>query len=160
MLSKSFIASALLALAAAPVSGDCAAENTVAAAAGSAAFPIKCQSFSYERFDIACSQRKIAITVRTNPTTGFDWHFRNYDETRLKVNETRYEPLNKDPLLAGAPSTGIYEAELVADGKTVFDFVYMRDWEGGERSDAYRFDVTAENDGSITIESISPIKEL
>ena len=103
-----------------------------------------------QNLTVQCQGPIIQITVRTNPSTGFDWYFRNFDPNQLAPGEKQYRSTSKDPTISGAPSTGIYTARILQSGRTVFDFWYMRNWKGGEVAHGYRFTVIPDDSGSIT----------
>ena len=107
-------------------------------------------------FDLQCHGRTLKITVKTNPTTGFDWHFRNYDQQRLKSGGASYRSL--DPRAKGAPSVATYTAEVLGSGNVSFDFWYMRNWKGGGIGSGYRFVLSSDSDGNITGYTIVPLK--
>lgn len=131
---------------------DTAAQAASAAAAPAASSELRdCRSGDrIQELFVECQDATIQITVRTNPTTGFDWHIRNFDPARVAPGDSRYQPLSKDPTLAGAPSTGIYTAKLLQGGETGFDLWYMRNWKGGEVAYGYRFTVILDDSGRIT----------
>ena len=107
-------------------------------------------------FALKCSGGAFQITVRTNPTTGFDWHFRNYDSEKLKPSGASYKSLN--PRAKGAPSVATYTAVILQPGNISFDFWYMRDWKGGGIGLGYRFALSSDSAGNITGYTVVPLK--
>ena len=99
---------------------------------------------------VKCQSNTLQITVRTNPTTGFDWHYKNYSQDLLKPADPQYRSVYDDPELGGAPSIGTYTSEVLKSGLVSFDFCYMQNWTGGDFARGYRFELTADESRNIT----------
>lgn len=126
-----------------------AADAGVGAAPQEAKVQLK-NSFKYKELKVGYDQSILTVVAETNPTTGFDWYVKNYDESAVKVLPSAYESTVKDEIVSGASSIGTYQVEILKAGTTVFDFHYMRNWQGGEEAELYRFTVTADQNKVIT----------
>jgi len=97
------------------------------------------------------------IIVNTNPTTGFDWVVSDYDDQVIKVLPFVYQPKSKEKDLCGGGSLADIKIQALKEGKTSFNFRYMRNWEGGEIGDQFKFYVNVDEDKSLHIEKVEKI---
>jgi len=68
------------------------------------------------------------IELEGNPSTGFWWHFDNFDEEFLEV--TRQETKKTSEKRLGAPVLGRWILKAKSPGETTVNMVYYRQWEG------------------------------
>ncbi len=107
-------------------------------------------------FRVNCQGSRIMITTQTNPTTGYDWHFRNFNREKLRILGSSYKRLH--PRAKGSPSVATYSAEILSLDQSSFDFWYMRNWKGGGIDNGYRFVLTADSSMNISGFTVTPLK--
>ena len=119
---------------------------------------IRVDKVYFDKFNVSSDNTFLHIIVKTNPTTGFNWYVKDFDEGALAVHETKYEKLDKDEAkLAGAPSLADIKIEALKQGMFSFCLSYMRNWEGGEVIETYRFDVESDGDRKICVKNVKKI---
>lgn len=82
--------------------------------------------------NISPSQKNIVISLKTNPSTGFSWSIKSYDQTILKLNKTTYEAPHNKPQVLGASGKIHYIFDIIATPhakNTKIIFIYQRPWE-------------------------------
>jgi predicted secreted protein len=122
--------------------------------------PRSCQQEDVrQELAVKCQDSTFQITVRTNPSTGFDWYFINYSPEQIQPLDAQYRSVYDDPEIVGAPSTGIYTSKVLKTGTVSFDFCYMRNWEGGEVSRCYRFELISDEAMNITGYTLKPLEK-
>lgn len=101
------------------------------------------ESANEARVNLQTGQR-LSVTLKSNPTTGYDWQIAEIDEKVLRLIKQEFEPAS-DPEQVGAPGHTTYEFEAVGSGAITLDLVYVRPWEeGAEPEDTFRVQVTVE----------------
>ncbi|MBA2709844.1 MAG: protease inhibitor I42 family protein [Tatlockia sp.] len=77
------------------------------------------------------AQKQFLITLPANPTTGYQWSLVNYDQTLLKLKESRF--LASKSQLIGAGGKMRFKFEIIKNdnlpSKTQLLFKYQRPWE-------------------------------
>ncbi|MEW6716727.1 MAG: protease inhibitor I42 family protein [Chloroflexota bacterium] len=83
----------------------------------------------------------LAITLRSNPTTGYTWEVSEiHEEVLRQVGETEYKA---DSDLIGSPGVEILRFEALNSGSSTLTLVYHRPWEEGvEPLDTFSIQVT------------------
>ncbi|HJO92099.1 MAG TPA: protease inhibitor I42 family protein [Victivallales bacterium] len=66
------------------------------------------------------------ILLKSNPTTGYDWHVGEYDKKIIELVKSKYTPNSK---LIGAGGSKLYTFKILATGKANLKFDYKRAWE-------------------------------
>ncbi|MEA3359568.1 MAG: protease inhibitor I42 family protein [Thermodesulfobacteriota bacterium] len=72
------------------------------------------------------------IELEGNPSTGFWWHFDNFDEKFLEV--IRQETKKTSEKRLGAPVLGRWILKAKKCGETAIKMVYYRQWEGADEA--------------------------
>lgn len=77
--------------------------------------------------------QKVAITLESNPTTGFSWQVAGVDGAVLKqVGEVEFTAsAPEDQQLVGAGGSETLRFEAQAAGQTTLSLAYLRPWEEG-----------------------------
>ncbi len=74
-------------------------------------------------------EQEFIIALDSNPTTPYDWKG-SYDESMLKLVESKYEPGKQAKQgLVGAGGTQYFRFKASKTGRTEITFVYKRPWE-------------------------------
>jgi inhibitor of cysteine peptidase len=69
----------------------------------------------------------LAVTLESNPTTGYQWEWVPSQEDVLQqVGEAEFQPRSD---LVGAPGTQTLRFKAVKAGQTTLELVYRRSWE-------------------------------
>lgn len=85
---------------------------------------------------ITSTHPQFIIKLKSNPTTGYSWFMREYDNELVQPIRHTFEA-PKDSKLAGAPGYELWTfrmkpAAFVVPQQTVLRFVYVRPWEGSD----------------------------
>ena len=96
-----------------------------------------------DRAEITLERGKtFRLELRSNPTTGFDWHFADLDDTMIEVVQSRFERSSTGGQM-GAGGVRIWELRALKAGKTRIHLDYYRSWEGVEKA-AGHFELAAD----------------
>jgi inhibitor of cysteine peptidase len=98
------------------------------------------------------SNPTFSITLKSNPTTGYSWSLKSYDEKLISlINHKFYPPTNKT--LAGAPGYEkwifkVTPSSFTASQTTNMALVYIRPWEkqANQNTQPINFKVEIKND--------------
>ncbi|MEE8567003.1 MAG: protease inhibitor I42 family protein [Anaerolineales bacterium] len=91
------------------------------------------------RLDMADNGRQIeaevgqilAISLESNPTTGFGWELIELEDPILQLmGEAEFQPSESNEIV-GAGGTETFRFELESTGQTTLTLVYRRSWEEG-----------------------------
>lgn len=91
------------------------------------------------RLDMADNGRQIeaevgqilAISLESNPTTGFGWELVELEDPILQLmGEAEFQP-SESKEIVGAGGTEIFRIKAVSTGQTTLTLVYHRSWEEG-----------------------------
>ena len=86
--------------------------------------------------------QKLVVTLKSNPTTGYDWQVDEVDESVVKLVTQEFKPAS-DPNRLGAPGQTVHEFQAVGAGTTSLRLIYVRSWEEGvEPSDTFQVSIT------------------
>lgn len=88
---------------------------------------IKQFSSPAEEIDIKNGEQ-FSVVLESNPTTGYQWSAQ-YDKEIIKLIDDKYEPLNKNQQIVGAPGKQMFVFKALKKGKTELKFEYARTWE-------------------------------
>ncbi len=91
------------------------------------------------------SQPEFVIKLKSNPTTGYSWFLREYDNTIMTAVKHRFQPPTQ--ALIGASGFELWTfrvkpAGFVVPQQTTIRMVYMRPWQGSDSSTQLVFRVT------------------
>jgi len=102
------------------------------------------------RLDMADNGRQIeaevgqilAISLESNPTTGFGWELVELEDPILQLmGEAEFQP-SESKEVVGAGGTETFRFEVVSTGQTTLTLVYRRSWEEGvEPLETFRLNV-------------------
>jgi inhibitor of cysteine peptidase len=74
----------------------------------------------------------LAVTLESNPTTGYSWQVAQTDEALLKPEgDPFYQPDNHDNNVVGAGGKETLRFTAVAPGQVILKLAYQRPWEEG-----------------------------
>ena len=73
----------------------------------------------------------LAISLESNPTTGFGWELVELEDPILQLmGEAEFQPSESNEIV-GAGGTETFRFEVVSTGQTTLTLVYRRSWEEG-----------------------------
>jgi len=85
--------------------------------------------------------KKIEISLKGNPTTGFEWRMAELKSEAVKADgKGEYVPDKNDPPRVGSGGTFVFKFIAVKPGKVTLKFEYLRPWEK-EKNPAQKFSV-------------------
>lgn len=88
--------------------------------------------------------QRLIVTLKSNPTTGYDWQVAEVDEDIAQPTKQEFLPAS-DPERLGAPGQTVHQFEAVGAGTTDLRLVYVRPWEEGvEPEDTFQVRVTVQ----------------
>lgn len=102
-------------------------------------FAAGCGPTGEVRFDMADNGRQIeaevgqilAISLESNPTTGFGWELIELEDPILQLmGEAEFQPSESNEIV-GAGGTETFRFEVASTGQTTLTLVYRRSWEEG-----------------------------
>ena len=70
---------------------------------------------------------KMQVTLKSNPTTGYQWEVADIDESVLLQLGAEYDA--DSPQLTGAGGEEAFTFEAVGTGETALQLIYHRSWE-------------------------------
>lgn len=80
------------------------------------------------------SQKQIVVSLPSNPTTGYQWVVKQYDQSLFTLMASNY--IAPQTQLIGAGGHMVFTFEVVKDAKrpqqSVMEFIYQRPWEKGK----------------------------
>ena len=84
----------------------------------------------------------LAISLESNPTTGFGWELVEIEDPTLQLmGEAEFQP-SESKEIVGAGGTETFRIEAVSAGQTTLTLVYRRSWEEGvEPLETFRINV-------------------
>ena len=86
--------------------------------------------------------QKLIVTLKSNPTTGYDWQVDEVDESVVKLVAQEFKPAS-DPNRLGAPGQTEFQFQAVGAGTTNLHLIYVRSWEEGvDPEDAFQVSIT------------------
>ncbi|VEG89845.1 protease inhibitor I42 family protein [Legionella spiritensis] len=81
--------------------------------------------------DVHPGQKKLTITLPSNPTTGYSWTVKKYDKSLFKLLSSRY--LAPKTQLIGAGGNMLFVFKIIKatpqPETSVMEFLYARPWE-------------------------------
>lgn len=82
---------------------------------------------------VSQNQPQFIIKLKANPTTGYSWFLRDYDDRVIQPIKQQYAAPKTD--MVGAPGYDVWTFKVKANAftvpqQTVVRFVYSRPWEG------------------------------
>ena len=85
-----------------------------------------------QSYQVTASENTFVVTLQSNPTTGYQWAIKKYDQSFLKLTSAEYlAPTNRH--LMGAPGQMVFHFAIkkgvVRPKTTAIGFVYQRPWE-------------------------------
>ncbi len=97
---------------------------------------------------VTADSSQFIIKLKANPTTGYAWFLREYDDRLL--TPVKYEFTAAQNKLVGAPGIAVWtfkakKPAFVVPQQTVLRFVYARPWEGDDQSKQIAFRVNIVN---------------
>ena len=85
----------------------------------------------------------LAITLDSNPTTGYSWEAAGEHEELVQVGEPEYKQRNQDKQLVGAGGQETLRFEAKRVGQVRLELVYHRPWETDvQPAETFAVDVT------------------
>jgi inhibitor of cysteine peptidase len=95
---------------------------------------------------VTAHQPSFVIQLKSNPTTGYSWFLRDYDDRRIQAVKHVFVA-SDDKKLVGAPGYEVWTfkvkpAGFVVPQQTMLRFTYARPWESGDGSTQVVFSVT------------------
>ena len=82
-------------------------------------------------YQVSSSQNTFAVTLQSNPTTGYQWIVKQYDQSLLTLTTSQYVPPNTK--LIGAPGHIVFnftiKAGVARPKRLTIQFLYGRPWE-------------------------------
>ena len=85
-----------------------------------------------QTYQVMLSQNTFAVTLQSNPTTGFQWSVKQYDESLLTLTTSQFIPPSNTHLM-GAPGQMMFHFAIkkgaVRPKNTSIQLVYRRPWE-------------------------------
>lgn len=72
----------------------------------------------------------LTLTLKSNPTTGYQWQVRDLDEAVLKLSN--YEYRADMPITIGSGGVDVWSFEAQAPGQITLRLEYVRPWEEGK----------------------------
>lgn len=75
----------------------------------------------------------IAIELDSNPSTGYDWQPKDYNNLVLKLLNRKFQP---GKALLGSPGVTRLEFEAIAEGEAYIKLQYVREWDNVPVSEA------------------------
>lgn len=93
-------------------------------------------------------QTQFVIQLNANPSTGYSWFLRDYDDRLVTPTQYRFESAKNK--LVGAPGVAIWtftvkKSAFVVPQQSVLRFVYARPWEGDDQSKQVSFRINTLN---------------
>ncbi len=77
----------------------------------------------------------VAITLASNPTTGFTWLLTNIsDDKVLQKTDQKFNAPHSEKPIVGVPGQEIWTFRAIGAGTSAISMEYSRSWEGGEKS--------------------------
>jgi len=71
----------------------------------------------------------LIVSLPSNPTTGYDWHVRNFTPSILEQTDVSFKPTTASGLVpVGSGGTKVYTFRAMKAGESVLDVVYQRPW--------------------------------
>lgn len=95
---------------------------------------VGCQSYNIKQFSDSTKEihlkagEQFSIILESNPSTGYKW-VPEYDKEIIELIDDRYESLNKNQQIVGAPGKQIFVFKALKKGDTEIKFEYGRSWE-------------------------------
>lgn len=94
---------------------------------------------------VTSDQPQFIIKLKSNPTTGYSWFLREYDNSLMTPVKHVFEAAKGK--IVGAPGSDIWTFRVKLSGfvvpqQTIIRFVYARPWEGSDQSKQVVFRVT------------------
>jgi inhibitor of cysteine peptidase len=88
--------------------------------------------------------KKIEVSLKGNPTTGFNWQMAELKGESIKADgKGEYIPDKTDPPRVGSGGTFVFKFIAVKSGKTTLKFEYLRPWEK-DKPPAEKFSVNVD----------------
>lgn len=72
----------------------------------------------------------LTLTLKSNPTTGYQWQIRDLDEAVLKLSGYEYKA--DKPITLGSGGVDVWSFEAQAPGQTTLRLEYVRPWKEGK----------------------------
>lgn len=95
---------------------------------------------------VAPAQNTFIIKLKSNPTTGYGWYLRGYDNDIVQPVKHRYEVAADKNLIGSGGfeywTFSIKKAGFVVPQQTTIQLVYARPWQGTEGSSQVAFQVS------------------
>ncbi|MFQ5595654.1 MAG: protease inhibitor I42 family protein [Anaerolineae bacterium] len=86
----------------------------------------------------------LIVTLKSNPTTGYDWQVDEMDEGVVKLVTQEFKPAS-DPDRLGAPGQTEFQFQAVGAGTTSLRLIYVRSWETDvEPQDTFEITITVQ----------------
>ena len=86
--------------------------------------------------------QELIVTLKSNPTTGYDWQVDDLDESVMKLTTQEFKPAS-DPNRLGAPGQTEFQFQAAGAGTTSLRLIYVRPWEKGvEPADTFQVSIT------------------
>ena len=82
-----------------------------------------------ETVSVQKGQKEVVIKIPGNPTTGYQWQIKHYDEALFEVSASGYLPPNNKRIGAGGTYQFIFTILKPLSQKTKITFEYKRPWE-------------------------------
>lgn len=98
-----------------------------------------------ETISIAKGQKEIVIKIPGNPTTGFQWQVKQYDENLFELKASGYLPPDNQRIGAGSVYQFVFTILKPLHQKTSITLEYKRPWE--------------KKSGSVKTYLVTPVEE-
>lgn len=95
-------------------------------------------------------QRKITISLASNPSTGYSWSYKMSKEGIVKLIASKYQEDKHDSNMVGVGGKEFYTFEALKEGKVTITFIYTSP--GGEASTNKNITLKVSKDLNITKE--------
>lgn len=100
-------------------------------------------------FSMSASQPTFIIKLKSNPTTGYSWFLREYDDSLITPVKHSFEKASNTNLM-GAPGYELWTFTIKPAGfavpqQTLLRFVYTRPWQGNDGSTQVVFRISTQS---------------
>lgn len=100
-------------------------------------------------FSIAANQPTFIIKLKSNPTTGYSWFLREYDDSLITPVKHSFEKVSEGNLM-GAPGYELWTFTIKPAGftvpqQTILRFVYTRPWQSNDGSTQLVFRISTQS---------------
>ena len=87
---------------------------------------------------VTSKNKTLAVSLKSNPTTGFSWECSIEDGSIAKIASDTYKQDSAPKDMVGVGGLQTFVIKCVKEGTTDITFTYRRPWKGGETGETRR----------------------